>query len=99
MNWREQSAFDEKGIEFEWGRQWGYLIDYKPQMNTVTALRIAMDVMEGNGLQWTEDEKKAALGMLAGVRAQAGVFGPDAEVLGFRDGMHATKQIDIWVFG
>lgn len=99
MDWRNHKATDEHGQEFEHGRQWGYLVDFKPQMDSARALRIAMDVMEGNGMQWTAEEKKAALGMLSAIRAQAGVFGPDAEALGYEDGMHATKQIDIWVFG
>jgi hypothetical protein len=37
---------------------------------------------------------------IAGIRAQQGVFGPDADALGESEyGLMATRQIDIWIYG
>ena len=99
-NIHEDSATDENGYDWDHGSAWRDLLDYKPQMNTAEALRIAMEVMSGNPHHNTPEQIAAARGMISAIRAQEGVFGPDAEALGEGEhGLMATRQIDIWVFG
>lgn len=94
---------DENGNGFD-NPEWSLLVADHELSNgerclSANALQIAMDVMRGTPHSWTERDIALAVGMIGAIRGQQGVFSPDAEVLGFEDGMNATHQIDIWVCG
>lgn len=108
MNWRTAKAVDQNGVEFNYGELWAYgiddtspLSDGTERINTAKALEIAMDVMTGpRNFRWTDGDINQAVAVLAGVRAQSGVEGPDADFLvGPGQSITATQQIDIWVYG
>lgn len=71
------------------------------------ALEIAADILhffndpigKGRSNNWTQRDIKLALGAIAGIRAQAGIHGPDSRYLHRPEGLMATEQIDIWVYG
>jgi hypothetical protein len=76
------------------------------RVTTALGLRIAADVLRSfDGhlpmpYAWTAKDLKLARAAIAGVRAQGGVTGPDAECLRGPDGMlFATEQVDIWIYG
>lgn len=100
-NIHERSETDEHAYDWDHGSAWKDLLDYDGHMDTATALRIAMDLMIGETHSYTDVEIRAARGMLSAIRAQHGVGGPDADVLEDKpgEGIYATRQIDIWIFG
>jgi hypothetical protein len=61
------------------------------------ALEIATDVMLGKPVPF--QDQVIAIGVLAAIRLQRGITGPDADALGYGDGLFATHQMDIWIYG
>lgn len=74
------------------------------RVTSAKALEIAADMLhrmlgDDSANKWEERDVRLALGAIAGIRAQAGVFSADSRALGFRDGISATHQLDIWIYG
>lgn len=76
------------------------------RVTTALALQIAADTLRGfdpdagDLIIWTPNDLRLARAAIAGVRAQAGMFTPDAEPLGKGDvGLMLTEVCDIAVYG
>lgn len=76
------------------------------RVTTALALRIAADVLRGMDpdtselIIWTPNDMKLARAAISGIRAQAGMFTPDAEPLGKGDvGLMLTEVCDIAIYG
>lgn len=102
-------VLDENGVEVPM-EYWDYMLTLNQtasngeRVTTALALRIASDVMAHKmqlieRLNWNPRDIHLAMGVISAIRAQQGVMGPDAEALDEPDGIPATRQIDIWVFG
>lgn len=104
-------TIDENGADaYQEDWDWALGTDGKAsngqRVTTALALRIAADVLRSLDPiapscthPWTTRDLKLARAAISGVRAQQGVTGPDADFLGQPDGLMATHQIDIWIYG
>lgn len=101
---------DQHGKEFsnpEWNTLLGNdTLSTGQRIDTALACQIAVDVMrtyttgDPAPTPWDSHDLKLACAQLNAVRAQQGVGGPDADILvGPGETFHATRQIDIWIYG
>lgn len=78
------------------------------RVTSALALRIAADVMKffdpdipNHKCLWTVDDIKLARAAIAGIRAQQGIVSADSKAIlrNGDDGWHATRQLDVWIYG
>lgn len=110
----QPQTLDENGQDAYWDDWlWGCKIENQDgiasngqRVTTALALQIAADILRDHDPsvpamphRWDDRDLKLARAAIAGIRAQHGIMGSDAEFLGEPDGIAATHQIDIWVYG
>lgn len=104
-------TIDELGYDAFY-EDWTYLLGNDTlstgeRICSASALRIAHEFLSQQDSttvqrvshEWDYHDLRLARAMIAGIRAQQGITGPDADALGQEDGLYATRQMDIWIFG
>lgn len=103
-------SLDANGVSFDLpnvGTMLGHdTLSNGQRINSANALQIAMDMLSYLAdkpahvvPKWTQLDVRLSTEMLGMIRAQQGVISEDSKILTGRDNWHATRQLDVWIFG